>query len=87
MLALLYELKRRGGLTQRRLAYCGGALLLAVALYGIAGCASSGISGGGGGGTTGTQAGTYTLTLTPTATGATGKALQLSPVTLTLKVN
>ena len=88
LLVLIYELRRRGGLTSRQLAYCGGALLLAVTLYGLSGCGggSSG-GGGGGGGTTGTQAGTYTLTLTPTATGPNGKALTLSPVSLTLIVN
>jgi hypothetical protein len=63
-------------------------LIIAVAIFGVAGCASGGgSSGGGGGGTTGTQKGTYTITLTPTANGTTGKPLQLAPIQLSLTVN
>jgi hypothetical protein len=87
-LVLLNQLKRSGGFLPGRLAYASGFLVLVLAGYGLAGCASSGISmvtpppt------TTGTQKGTYTLTLTPTASSMSGKPLQLSSTQLTLTVN
>lgn len=86
MLAGIYQLKSRGAAGQRRLAY-GGLLIPVLAAYGLAGCAGGSSGGSGGGGTGGTQKGTYTLTLTPTGTTASGKPLQLSPITLTLIVN
>jgi Domain of unknown function (DUF1929)/Legume lectin domain/PKD domain len=86
VLAVLNQLKQSGGFMPRRLAYAGSLLILVLAGYGLAGC--------GGGGisvvtpiTTGTQKGTYTLTLTPTATSMSGKPLQLSPIQLSLTVN
>jgi hypothetical protein len=86
--AALYPARLRTLSVQRRFAYGGGLLVLMLAAYGLAGCASSGSSGGGGGGgTSGTQKGTYTLTLTPTAMSTGGKALQLAPIQLTLTVN
>jgi hypothetical protein len=86
--AALYPSRLRVLSTQRQLAYSGGLLVLVLAAYGLAGCASGGgSSGGGGGGTSGTQKGTYTLTLTPTATSTGGKPLQLAPIQLTLTVN
>jgi Abnormal spindle-like microcephaly-assoc'd, ASPM-SPD-2-Hydin len=84
--AALYPLKLRGASTQHQLAYGGGVLILMLAVYGLAGCASRGSSSPGPG-PTGTQAGTYTLTLTPTASSTTGKPLQLTPIQLTLTVN
>jgi hypothetical protein len=85
VLALRNQLKQSGGFMPRRLAYAGSLLILVLAGSGLAGC---------GGGvsvvtpiTTGTQKGTYTLTLTPTATSISGKPLQLSPIQLTLTVN
>ncbi|MEQ1472387.1 MAG: choice-of-anchor D domain-containing protein, partial [Candidatus Acidiferrum sp.] len=86
ILAALYPSRLRRLSVQRQFAY-GGVLVLVLAGYGLAGCASSGSSGGGGGGTSGTQKGTYTITLTPTATSTGGKPLQLSPIQLTLTVN
>jgi hypothetical protein len=87
-LLVLNQLKQRGGFMPGRLAYAGGLLVLVLAGYGLAGCASGGMSvvtpppt------TTGTQKGTYTLTLTPTASSMSGKPLQLSPIQLTLTVN
>jgi hypothetical protein len=87
-LVLLNQLKRSGGFLPGRLAYASGFLVLVLAGYGLAGCASSGVSmvtpppt------TTGTQKGTYTLTLTPTASSMSGKPLQLSSTQLTLTVN
>jgi hypothetical protein len=89
MLGAAYLIRARGSCNPRQLAYGGGVLILLLAAYGLAGCASGGSSsgGGGGGGTSGTQAGTYTLTLTPTANSTTGKPLQLTASQLTLKVN
>jgi hypothetical protein len=87
-LLAFYSTRLRGASLQRQFAYGGGALIIAVAIFGVAGCASGGgSSGGGGGGTTGTQKGTYTITLTPTANGTTGKPLQLAPIQLSLTVN
>jgi hypothetical protein len=84
----LYAFKLRAASTSQRLAYAGGLLVLVMAAYGLAACASGGSSGdGGGGGTSGTQKGTYTLTLTPTASSTGGKPLQLMPIQLTLTVN
>jgi hypothetical protein len=86
--AMFNQLKQRGGFAPSRLAYAGGLLILVLAGSGIAGCASGGTSvvtptlG-----TSGTQKGTYTLTLTPTASSMSGKPLQLSPIQLTLTVN
>jgi len=86
--AAFYPSRLRALSRQRQLAYAGGVLVLVLAVYGLAGCASGGgSSGGGGGGTSGTQKGTYTLTLTPTATSTGGKPLQLAPIQLTLTVN
>jgi hypothetical protein len=88
VLVLLSQLKPSGGLMPGRLAYAAGFLVLVLAGYGLAGCASGGVS------TitppptsTGTQKGTYTLTLTPTASSMSGKPLQLSSTQLTLTVN
>jgi hypothetical protein len=85
----LYLSRLRSLSTPRRFAYGGGLLVLVLTAYGLAGCASGGGSsgGGGGGGTSGTQKGTYTLTLTPTANSTAGKPLQLAPIQLTLTVN
>ncbi len=87
-LVLLNQLKHSGGFMPGRFAYAGGFLVLVLAGYGLAGCASGGVSmvtpppt------TTGTQKGTYTLTLTPTASSMSGKPLQLSSTQLTLTVN
>jgi PKD repeat protein len=76
----------RAAVSPRQLVYCGGFLVLVLALCGLAGCAS------GGGSTTppnsnpGTPAGTYTVTVTLTATNGTGTTTQ-TPVALTLVVN
>jgi Domain of unknown function (DUF1929)/Legume lectin domain/PKD domain len=86
LLTAFYPMKLRGASTQRQLAYGGGLLILLLAVYGVAGCASGGSSSPAPG-TTGTKAGTYTLTLTPTATSTTGKPLQLPTIQLTLTVN
>ena len=66
VLAVLNQLKQSGGFMPGRLAYAGSLLILVLVGYGLAGCAGGGVSvvtpi------TTGTQKGTYTLTLTPTA--------------------
>jgi len=88
-LVLLNRLKQSVGFLPGRLAYAGGFLVLVLAGYGLAGCASGGVSVV----TpppptnTGTQKGTYTLTLTPTASSMSGKPLQLTPIQLTLTVN
>jgi hypothetical protein len=73
--------------SSRQWAYCGGIAALVLCLYAAAGCASGGGSSTNPPPTTGTQKGTYTVTLTPTANSTNGKALQLSPITLTLTVN
>jgi hypothetical protein len=87
LLATLNQLKRSGPFMPGRLAYAGGLLLfLVLAGYGLSGCAGSGapvVTPT----TTGTQKGTYTLTLAPTAPSMSGKPLQLSPIQLTLLVN
>jgi hypothetical protein len=73
-----------------RLAYAGGLLVLVLAGYGLAGCASSGmpvVNPTAAPTSTGTQKGTYTLTLSPSASSMSGKPLQLSPIQLTLTVN
>jgi hypothetical protein len=87
-LLVLNQLKHSGSFMPGRLAYAGGLLVLVLAGYGLAGCATGGVSvvtpppt------TTGTQKGTYTLTLTPTASSMSGKPLQLTPIQLTLTVN
>jgi hypothetical protein len=86
--AMFNQLKQRGGFAPSRLAYAGGLLILVLAGSGIAGCASGGASVvTPTPGTSGTQKGTYTLTLTPTASSMSGKPLQLSPIQLTLTVN
>ena len=85
--AAFYPSRLRALPAQRQFAYGGGVLVLVLAASGLAGCASGGSTGGGGGGTSGTQKGTYTITLTPTATSIGGKPLQLSPIQLTLTVN
>jgi hypothetical protein len=87
-LAVLKQLKQSGGFAPRRLAYATGLLILLLAGSGIAGCASGGTSVvTPTPGTSGTQKGTHTLTLTPTASSMSGKPLQLSPIQLTLTVN
>ncbi len=83
MLAAMHGLKLRGAFTSRRLVYSAGILILAVC--GIAGC--GGGSSTGPGNPVGTQKGTYTLTLTPSANSSSGQALQLTPIQLTLIVN
>jgi hypothetical protein len=87
-LAILNQLKRSVGFMPGRLAYTGALMVLVLAGYALAGCASGGMSvvtpppt------TTGTQKGTYTITLTPTASSMSGKPLQLSAIQLTLTVN
>jgi hypothetical protein len=87
-LAVLNRLKQSGGFLPGRLSYAGGLLVFALAGYGLAGCAGGGVSVvNPPPTTTGTQKGTYTLTLTPTASSMSGKPLQLSPIQLTLTVN
>ncbi|MEP6601304.1 MAG: hypothetical protein ABJB49_05770, partial [Nitrospirota bacterium] len=86
MLAAMYRLKSRGAFTSRQLAYTAGILVLVLTVCGITGCASGGSSTGPGN-PVGTQKGTYTLTLTPSANSSTGQPLQLSPIQLTLVVN
>jgi Domain of unknown function (DUF1929)/Legume lectin domain/PKD domain/Abnormal spindle-like microcephaly-assoc'd, ASPM-SPD-2-Hydin/Quinohemoprotein amine dehydrogenase, alpha subunit domain III len=87
-LVALNQLKQSGGFMPGRLAYAGGLLVLVLAGYGLAGCASGGVSTVNPTPTiSGTQKGTYTLTLTPTASSMSGKPLQLSPIQLTLTVN
>jgi Domain of unknown function (DUF1929)/Legume lectin domain/PKD domain/Abnormal spindle-like microcephaly-assoc'd, ASPM-SPD-2-Hydin/Quinohemoprotein amine dehydrogenase, alpha subunit domain III len=86
--AMFNQPKQSRGFAPRRLAYAGGLLILVLAGSGIAGCASGGTSVvTPTPGTSGTQKGTYTLTLTPTASSMSGKPLQLSPIQLTLTVN
>jgi hypothetical protein len=87
-LVALNRLKQSGGFMPGRLAYAGGLLVLVLAGYGLAGCASGGVSTVNPTPTiSGTQKGTYTLTLTPSASSMSGKPLQLSPIQLTLTVN
>jgi hypothetical protein len=89
-LLVLNQLKPTAGFMPGRLAYAGGLLVLVFAGYGLAGCASSGMSVVNptpAPTVTGTQKGTYTLTLTPSASSMSGKPLQLSPIQLTLTVN
>ena len=85
---MLKQLKH-SGFRPGRLAYPGGLMVLVLAGFNLTGCASGGVSV-----VTptqpsnpGTQKGTYTLTLTPTASSTSGKPLQLSPIQLTLNVN
>jgi hypothetical protein len=85
-LAILNQLKQSGRSMPGRLAYAGGLLVLILGGYGLSGCGSSGASSVTPT-STGTQKGTYTLTLTPTASSMNGKPLQLSPIQLTLNVN
>ena len=88
-LAILNQLEHRSGFLAGRLGYAGGLLVLVLAGYGLTGCASSGMSvvTPNPPSTVGTQKGTFTLTLTPTASSMSGKPLQLSPIQLTLTVN
>jgi hypothetical protein len=86
MLAAMYRLKLRGAFTSRQSAFAAGALVLALTVCGITGCGSGGTSTGPGN-PVGTQKGTYTLTLTPSANSSTGQPLQLAPIQLTLVVN
>jgi hypothetical protein len=83
----LNQLQHSGGFMPGRLACTGGLLVILLAGYGLAGCASGGVSTVTPPVTTGTQKGTYTLTLTPTASSISGKPLQLTPIQLTLTVN
>jgi Domain of unknown function (DUF1929)/Legume lectin domain/PKD domain len=85
LLAAMYGLKLRGSLSSRQLACTTGILVLVLAASGIAGC--NGGSSTGPVNPVGTRAGTYTLTLTPSATSPTGQPLQLTPIQLTLIVN
>jgi hypothetical protein len=87
-LAVLKQLKS-DGFMPGRLAYAGGLLVLVLAGYTLTGCASGGVSvvNPTPPSNPGTQKGTYTLTLTPTASSTSGKPLQLSPIQLTLNVN
>jgi hypothetical protein len=89
MLVMLNQLKQSRTFMPGRLAYAAGLLVLVLAGYGLTGCASGGMSvvTPTPPSTTGTQKGTYTLTLTPTASSMSGKPLQLSPIQLTLTVN
>jgi hypothetical protein len=87
-IAMLYQLKLRNQASQRHVAYSAysGLLILVLAAYGLAGCASSGPSSPVV--HAGTPQGTYTIVLTPTASSTTGQALQqLTPTQLTLTVN
>ena len=84
LLAALYKMKLRGAVTSRQLLCSAGFLVLAVC--GIAGCGGGGSSTGPGN-PVGTQKGTYTLTLTPSANSSSGQPLQLTPIQLTLIVN
>ena len=86
LLATFNQLKQSGPFRPGRLAYASGVLILVLVGYGLSGCAGSGVSVVTPP-TTGTQKGTYTLTLTPTASSMSGKPLQLSPIQLTLIVN
>jgi Domain of unknown function (DUF1929)/Legume lectin domain/PKD domain/Quinohemoprotein amine dehydrogenase, alpha subunit domain III len=87
-LVMLNQLKQSGGFVPGRLAYASGLLVLVLAGHGLSGCAGGGMSVVTPPPTsTGTQKGTYTLTLTPTASSMSGKPLQLSPIQLTLTVN
>jgi hypothetical protein len=85
-LAILNQLKQNRGSMPGQLAYASGLLVLVLAGYGLAGCSSGGVSVVTPT-STGTQKGTYTITLTPTASSTSGKPLQLSPIQLTLTVN
>jgi hypothetical protein len=86
LLAMLKQLQKTGG--SGRLAHGVSFAVLVIAGYALAGCASGGVSVVNPNPTvSGTQKGTYTLTLTPTASSMTGKPLQLSPIQLTLNVN
>jgi Domain of unknown function (DUF1929)/Legume lectin domain/PKD domain/Glyoxal oxidase N-terminus/Quinohemoprotein amine dehydrogenase, alpha subunit domain III len=85
-LAMLNQLKQSSGFMPGRLAYASGLLVLVLGGYGLSGCAGGGVSMVTQS-TTGTQKGTYTVTLTPTASSMSGKPLQLSPIQLTLTVN
>jgi len=88
-LAMLKQPKHSGSLIPGRLAYAGGLLVLVIAGYTLSGCAGGGLSvvNPPPPSNPGTQKGTYTLTLTPTASSTSGKPLQLSPIQLTLNVN
>jgi len=85
-LAMRKQLKLGVGFTPGRLAYAGGLLVLVLAGYTFTGCGGGGVSVVTQN-VTGTQKGTYTLTLTPTASSMSGKPLQLSAIQLTLTVN
>lgn len=84
--ALLHKFKQNGGFMPGRLAYASGLLTLILVAYGLAGCAGGGVSVVTPN-PTGTQKGTYTLTLTPTASSMSGKPLQVAPIQLALAVN
>jgi hypothetical protein len=87
-LSLLKQLGNTGRPMPGWLAHAASFAVLAFAGYVLTGCASGGVSV-----VTptppvsGTQKGSYTLTLTPTASSMSGKPLQLSPIQLTLNVN
>jgi Domain of unknown function (DUF1929)/Legume lectin domain/Glyoxal oxidase N-terminus/PKD domain/Quinohemoprotein amine dehydrogenase, alpha subunit domain III len=88
-LAMRKQLKHSSGFMPGRLVYAGGLLFLVLAGYTLTGCSSGGVSvvNSTPPSNPGTQKGTYTLTLTPTASSMSGKPLQLSPIQLTLNVN
>jgi hypothetical protein len=88
LLAMLKQLQKAGGLMPARLAHAASLAVLVIAGYALAGCASGGVSVVNPNPTvSGIQKGTYTLTLTPTASSMSGKPLQLSPIQLTLNIN
>ena len=88
LLAAMQQLKRRGILTNSQAAYSASILILVLAVCGIAGCASDGNGGGSNPPpATGTQAGTYTITLTPSAMSTSGQAITVTPIQLKLIVN
>jgi hypothetical protein len=88
-LAMRKQLKHSSGFMPGRLVYAGGLLVVVLAGYTLTGCSSGGVSvvNSTPPSNPGTQKGTYTLTLTPTASSMSGKPLQLSPIQLTLNVN
>jgi hypothetical protein len=86
--AVLARSNRAGQVHRIRFVWSGAfAAMVLFAVFGVGGC------GGGAASSTGpppppviTPAGTYTLTVTPSAMSGTGKALQLQPISLTLTV-
>lgn len=87
LMALLARPARAGQIRAKQLA-CSGAFAMMVlfAVFGVAGCGGGAASGPPPPPPVITPAGTYTLTVTPSAMSASGKPLQLMPMQLTLKV-